>query len=70
MTSQDERKTYTVRELINALQDIIGDYAVEVYSGCHDCGGGHLEVDIYGSTVQIIGHRGAPDAVTDLDQGR
>lgn len=53
----DERRTYTVSELISALQDVIESYQVEVYSGCHDCGGGHLEVGIYGDTVQIVGHQ-------------
>lgn len=61
----DDRQIYTVTELISALQGCVESSRVEVYSGCHDCGGKYLEVDIYPGSVQIIGHQEPPDDEDD-----
>lgn len=61
----DDRQTYTVAELISALQGLAESNRVEVYSGCHDCGGKYLEVDIYDGFVQIVGHQWLTDDEDD-----
>lgn len=40
----EDGRTYTVAELIAALQTLDPAAKVGVYSGCHDCGGELVEI--------------------------